>query len=240
MAEPLTRRKKKTQELYIRRDDVEADIDRAMAEPPDIRIARANIVSENSENYLHSETIIYLIRRGIQIGQLLGVILSRCRGNLQKNIANSVPQAAELRDDILGEFSEELAEYLFHKSEKLDYYEVNFKDAFACLRITALNKHLGRSNKLEEAAEEDESEGNIEGTPAHTQAFETQQFVAWKMDAVRLLKNMPQAEQDVVILCNVQGFTQEEAARQLAVTVETVRNRLKRAMIKLSSIKEDA
>ena len=51
---------------------------------------------------------------------------------------------------------------------------------------------------------------------------------------------LPLDERQAIVLCRVWNLTQEDAAKQLGVSVKTIYNRLRRADQKLVSIKENA
>ena len=114
MAPPLT---KTTAQgvVYTRPPDVEAQIDEAAVLSPVELKRRLDVTKPERDGFLRPETLLHLLRRGIATGSMatfnviLPILLKRCERTLEAKIFNSLPSAAELREDILGAFAELLA-----------------------------------------------------------------------------------------------------------------------------------
>jgi hypothetical protein len=106
MAPPLIK-KDADGNAYVRPTAIEAQIDEVVnLNPPQLK-ARLDVKNPKQEGFLSSETLVHLLRRGIAAGSMetfnavLPVLLTRCERTLEGKIFDSLPAAAELRDDIL-------------------------------------------------------------------------------------------------------------------------------------------
>jgi hypothetical protein len=183
---------------------------------------------------------------------LLPPLLARCEAILKKKILESdMPNAAEIRGEILAEFSVLFAEDgLGNNPDELDFFECRFNRAFRCFRIDFMRGETVRTEHLVELPSENEapdSFGDEERLPRISDAFQkaaTQLpdvFLQRLLGAIRLL---PPDERKAVILCCVFGYKEESddpaettAASLCGVTGRTIRNRLHRAAAKLSKFK---
>lgn len=252
MARPLTRVKKKTGKIYARPADVEAQIDRVLAAGFPEALRRARISDRASPDYFFSECLVHLVREAKRAGQdreseaLLLVLLERCRANLRGTIRqDGVPNAQQLRDEILQHLAMMFAEDAVEGGTWLDYYECRFNDAFAALRIDFYNREVGQVNRsvpeISEAGEEiaDDSNGE-DGAGADSWMPSRLDDHVYARQVADFLKTVPLDEYQTVVLCRLMNLTQEDAARRLGVSVKTIYNRLTRADLKLARIKEDA
>ena len=97
----------------VRPDAVEAQIDAALMLTPQPLRARLPITDPRDADHLRSETLVHLVRHGRRTGDqglislVLPVLLARCEANLIVKVPDGqLPEAATVREDILGEFSE--------------------------------------------------------------------------------------------------------------------------------------
>jgi len=252
MASPLTKVNSKTHKVYQRRPGIETEIDRAVAQSDEYLAARAQEHDTKSPDYLHSETLVHLHRRAVRMGMpgdvFMIALVSRCEANLKGTIDNRTPQVEELREEILSEFTVALAEDAVQGGDDMDYFECMFNSAFSTLRIDMYNHHVGLLNKTATAPAdvEDTVEGDIfapgsKGMPAKgTWTPPNMEDLVYLREVLAFIKTMPREEQEVLVLCRLQGWTQKRAAEHLGVDVRTIFNRLERADVKLASVKEDA
>ncbi len=96
----------------VRPDSVEAQIDAALTLAPQALRARLAITDRQNADHLRSETLVHLVRHGRRAGDqglislVLPVLLTRCEANLIVKVPDGqLPEAATVREDILGEFS---------------------------------------------------------------------------------------------------------------------------------------
>ena len=250
MARPLTRVSKKTGELYIRSVDVEAQIDRALTTGFPEALRRATINDRTSQEYLYSESLVHLVREAKRTGwdreseALLLLLLERCEANLRGTIRqDGVPNAQQLRDEILQHLAMMFAEDAVEGGTWLDYYECRFNDAFASLRIDFYNREVGQVNRsVPETAESGEelAGDSDDGAASDFWGASRLEDHVYARQVADFLKTLPPDEYQAVVLCRLMNLTQEDAAGRLGVSVKTIYNRLTRADLKLARIKEDA
>ena len=110
MARPLTKKDQKG-DLYVRPSSVEAKIDGAIGQDWEPLSKRAQITDPNAADFLPRECLVSLIRDAIRSNDqrlatvLMRPLLLRCAANLLKTVPDSaIPNAAEVREDILDSF----------------------------------------------------------------------------------------------------------------------------------------
>ncbi len=251
MARPLTRVNKKTGKIYLRPADVEAHIDYVTALGLPEVLRRAKIKDRTSPDYLSSECLVHLVREAQRAGRekeseaLLLLLLERCGANLRGTIRDDgVPNARQLRDEILQHLAMMFAEDVVEGGTWLDYYECRFNSAFRALRIDFYNREVRQVNRsvAETSASGDEMADDSDGEDGAVSDF----WVSSRLDdrvyarqVADFLRTLPPDEYQAVVLCRLMNLTQEDAARRVGVSVKTIYNRLTRADLKLARIKED-
>src|SRR4051794_21639190 len=112
MARPLTKTEPHGA-FYVRPAAVEAQIDEAIQLGLADLKARLLITNKHDPGYLRHECLVHLARHSRRagdqalIGAVLPVLLGRCEANLLVRVPDGqLPDAASLREEILGEFSE--------------------------------------------------------------------------------------------------------------------------------------
>lgn len=257
MVVPLAKKYEATGCPYLRRPEVEQEIEALLKEPPAVWKQRAAIGSPKLSGYLSSECLTYLFREAERRqetavrDQILSCLLERCSRILENKISDGLRHAEDLRHEILTDFVE-LCLTEHPPGGNLDYYEVNFNAAFKRLRAgkirTALVKN-GREAPLSEI------EGFNEETPcddiyaALTKAayIASEQEIALMRKRVwEAINQLPPEERDAVAL-KMAGY-QIESKDPRVPTISskckcdprTVRNRLDRAHAKLAeALKEE-
>lgn len=88
---------------------------------------------------------------------MLPVLLARCEANLIVKVPDDqLPEAATVREDILGEFSELFASDGTGKDpDELDFYECKFNRAFRFFRIDVVRRETGRIKHVAQMPEPD-------------------------------------------------------------------------------------
>ena len=252
MARPLTRKKKKTGELYIRPRDVEAEIDSTLALVVAEALRRSKIRDHASPHLLRSECLVHLVREMKRMGRdreseaFLLALLGRCEANLRATIRqDGIPNPEQLRDDILQHLAMMFAQDAVKGCERLDYFECRFNSAFAALRKDFYNREAGLVNRnapdTPGTGEEIVEDGDVQET-SDLGFWSTSRLEArvYAKQVMAFLNTLPPDEHKVVVLCRIMKLTQGKAAKRLRVSVKTIYNRLTRADIKLARFKEEA
>lgn len=258
MARALTKRKLDGT-LYVRPATIEQQIDEVSSLSLLELRQRLMVVDKKAGGYLHNETLVHLIRLSILenrpevSGVILQVLLVRCEKNLRFTVSDDLRDAAMVREDILGEFSERLALDSTTEPGVLDYYEVHFNSAFAALRINVVRKALTRLKYESEPESADLPDDDLFGQPDslvkklidNLSEPPTQEWQLLGSSIVEEINKLPREERKAVILVHYYGYpqssddpTQITAATLCNCTPRTIYNRLQRAEKKLSAFKE--
>lgn len=256
MTRPLTK-KDKDGSPYTRPPVIEKAISAAMTKDTRVLQARAHATPESPE-HLPTECLVHLIRHAKRTGHeermnaLLPLLLARCEAILCKRIPDiSRPNAAEVREEILGEFSVLFAEDdLGENPDELDFYECRFNRAFLAFRIDFLRSETARTGPLvslpveEQIGVASEDEERVPPLPEALRNGPMQLHSACHSELLNAVDALPADERKAVILCCVLGLKEESnnpsertAASLCGVTPRTIRNRLDRAAQKLSKFK---
>lgn len=255
MTRPLTK-KDNDGNLYIRPEAIEA-IDTALKQDLAVLQLRAEVMDKESPNYLRTECLVHIIRRAKRVGDertmsaLLPWLLARCEGVLLKRIPDSRPNGAEIREDILGEFSVLFAEDgSGEHPDELDFYECRFNLAFRTFRTGLLRSETAHAGPLkpfpaeEEAGFFAEDEERVTALPEALRNQPRQLESACYSELLNAVNALPSDERKAVVLCCVLGLKEESndpaepaASKLCGVTPRTIRNRLERAARKLSQFK---
>lgn len=179
--------------------------------------------------------------------------LNRCETNLLVKVPDGqLPEAASLREEILGAFSELFAiDGTDDASDELDFYECKFNRAFRFFRIDIVRRETARLKPMAQMPEP-----NQDGEPdAYEDVFArvsetflapaTQENEVFRTELLDAIQRLPPDERDAVILVHVVGYKEESddpdeetAATRCNCTGRTIRNRLTRAAAKLVRFKE--
>lgn len=147
MIKPLTKISK-TGEVYSRPRRVEENIESAVGLGIEAIKARLKEDNPDSENFLKSESLVYLFREAlsrcddVMTNVIATELLTRCERILRSKLSKS---SEHFREDILSDFAVILAN---DSSNKLDYYEVRFNLAFRTHRLGMVRKEVERCEKI--------------------------------------------------------------------------------------------
>lgn len=246
--------------LLARPTAIDAQIDDALRlDCPALR-ARLAVADRTDPGHLRSETLVHLVREARRrndqalISLVLPVLLGRCETNLLVKVPDGpLPEAASLREDILGAFSELFAsDGAGEHPDELDFYECKFNRAFRFYRIDMVRREMARLQRVAQMPEPDEDgEPDVyeEVFARVSSAFRlpaTQDGHVFRSELHDAILNLPPEERDAVILVHVIGYQEESddpdeetAATRCNCTGRTIRNRLTRAGAKLSRFQED-
>ena len=256
MVRPLTKRTKDGTR-YVRPLAVEAEIEGVLREDPTALRRRLLVRDKASPQYLQSECLIYLFRDALRAEDekcynvILPILLDRCEKTLNWKILSSLPNADQLREDVLSEFSVLLAgDRTGKQPDELDFYECRFNSAFEALRVDVLNRELKRLKHIVELPSDHDEPELYAAEDVFARVSETWQTPAtqesghWELyEAIRAL---PSDERRAVVLCHVYGYKVESkdpdqvtAAKLCNCTGRTIRNRLSHAAKKLAQFRRE-
>jgi hypothetical protein len=258
MARTLTKQKDGVR--YARPAVVEANIDDAVGADFATLRRRLLITDRSASGYLRSECLVHLIRHAHRNGDdrsrdaILPVLLGRCEAILGTKVLDRLPNATQLREDVLSEFCELLlADGAGDQPDELDFYECKFNLAFRTLRLDVIERELRAVNRnadLPDYGEADKPDAYEDVFARVSEAFQTpatQQSTLFLEDLWEAINALPPDQLKAVILVHVLGYDEESdnpkkvtAATLCNCTGRTIRNRLSRAAEKLARFKEDA
>jgi DNA-directed RNA polymerase specialized sigma24 family protein len=164
-----------------------------------------------------------------------------------------MPNASEIREEILGEFSLLFAEDGSGSNpDELDFFECRFSLAFRSFWIDFMRRETARAEQLVELPSENEtpdSSSDDERLSRVSDAFQkaaTQLPDIFLEELLNAIRSLPSDERKAVVLCCVFGYKEESdnpaettAATLCGVSGRTIRNRLSTAAKKLSKFKEE-
>jgi hypothetical protein len=251
MAPPLSK-KKRTGELYVRPPSVERNIDGALAEDASSIRRRLDVSDRSSPEYLSSECLVHLARHFSRLGEtdtrdaVVWKLFERCEAILERKIDSQIPNAEDLREEVLQQFALVLAnDGTGECPEELDYYECRFNHAFRSLRVDMLRsakRQLKRCRPL--PRESPDSDGKLPKKLEEAIGCPTTQSDGLARD--ELLNRLPDDVRQAVVLCHEMGYEVESidpdkvtAATLCGVTGRTIRSRLERAKELLAGFNEE-
>ena len=259
MIPPLTK-KDKDGNLYTRPTGILTAIDAAIQQDIATLRRRAAISKVDSPDFVPMECLVHLIREARRrqdeqtMSTLLPLLLARCEAVLiRKSPDSSRPNAIEIREEILSEFSLLFAEDGSGENpNELDFYECRFNLAFCTFRINFMRRESTRTDPLEELPSEEgapDSSSDDEGLHRISAALQTPAMQLPDLSLKELLtaiRALPPDERKAIVLCCMFGYKEESddpaettAATLCNVTGRTIRNRLTKAAAKLSKFKEE-
>jgi hypothetical protein len=256
MANPLT---KKTQNglLYARPANIEAAIDEASLLDLDALTDRAQIANRQSSLFLPLECLVHFIRDARRTGNekamnaLMPRLLGRCSAILRAKIPGDyLPNAEDVREEILGEFAVLFAEDgCPGDANVLDFFECRFNSAFLTFRTPFIDRERARTDPLVAVPAQDEHTGDFTDDEFLSEVLGAFQQPATQFDhALRqsLLKAIDTLAPDqckAVMLYYFFGYPLESedpsietVASRCGVTPRTIRNRLSRAVATLTKM----
>lgn len=145
----------------LRPKGIESQISVALRLPPASLKARLSVTDRDNPEFLQSETLVHLVRHGrrtnnqTMISLVMPVLLNRCETNLLVKVPDGqLPEAASLREEILGAFSELFAiDGTDDASDELDFYECKFNRAFRFFRIDIVRRETARLKPMAQMPE---------------------------------------------------------------------------------------
>lgn len=259
MARPLNKHTP-TGKRYCRPRKIERILDAALKTDLIALEHQLKVTDSSDSHYLPSECLVHLMRDArrrddqIAMSTILPFLLSRGEAILQTKIPDgNLPDAANLRDEILQSFAERFAiDDSAQDQNELDYYECRFNDAFRKFRISAMRRERTERKsfaQLPPISNDKESDSDGAEFSRVSKAFArpaTQVDSAYLSELNSAIDALPTDEREAVMLCGRLGYAVESndptkvtAATLCGVTGKTIQNRLRRAAAKLSRFKEE-
>ncbi|WP_099610066.1 RNA polymerase sigma factor [Vibrio fujianensis] len=236
--------------VYRRRSEIEQLID----ELEKLSIAEQVERCLDEEELIPMEVLLYFLRvkelplTPILFKSLFEMFVRRLEGALRRSIVDwsyqKPEQAEDIRQEILGRFVELIAKDRNDDGVKLDYFEVNFNDAFHKFRIDVL-RQIGPARKEDPLSNavpiERESDSEVR-TDVEISALELSELSksilndpSFRICFQNAISELPEDERRVIGLY-LQGLPVESKDADkstissiLGCSDRTVRNRLKRA-----------
>ncbi len=255
MADPLT---KKTQNgcLYTRPAHIEAVIDEASVLELDDLADRAQITNRQSPRFLPLECLVYLVRKARlmenekAMNALMPRLLKRCSSILRAKIPTDyLPNAEDVREEILGEFAVLFAEDGCQGStNELDFFECRFNSAFLTFRTPFIDRERARTEPLVAIPGPDERGGSTDDEFLSEVLGAFQQPAgqfdhALRQSLLKAIETLPPDQCKAVMLHYFFGYALESedpsvetVASRCGVTPRTIRNRLSLAVATLTKL----
>ena len=253
MIRPLTKRDK-TGNLYVRPHQVETQINTILTQNLSTLRNWLAVADHQAPDYLRSESLVHLIRDARRnsndaiFNTVLPVLLVRCEAILLAKIPdNKLPNAADIREEVLGQFSELFAiDGTKEDQGDLDYFECCFNHAFRTFRIDLVRRELTYQQHFVPLDQADEVQSDslhprFSNIQEALQIPATQESTVLKKELLNALNSLPPNEREAVVLHYLMDYDVESidpkkrtVATICGVTGRTIRNRLSRAVAKLS------
>lgn len=256
MAEPL-RKRKDSGELYRRRDEVEALIDRLEELPRDELIERMRIATPTHQDFLPPECLLHFVRKSKhdnssrQFELMYKALIARVER--AATVAGAVhyvdgkraitARAAKIIEAVIFAFEVKLTQDRNGYYDGLDYFEINFASAVKLLRSTARTKIDTEEDREQPLSYNDDEaiSPEVEAAAGSFDPFNLEKIddPTYRSALGAAIKELPANEREVVVLM-LRGY-QIDSNEPSTTTIrsilgcaeKTVRNRRDRALDKL-------
>ena len=261
MATPLNK-KRDEGGFYTRRPEIEACIDEALKQDPGTVLRRANIRNVRDPDYMPMECLLHLMREArlrkdkVTEGKLYVPFMSRCEARLKRAIPDgSRTDAGGLRDEVMFKFNALFARVGSNEdSTALDYYEVNFNQAFQFLWWKQIRKDNARKRIFVDIGQEKDDEGRpldeenaLAKLSAAARSPERQENLVYLTQVGKFLATLSPEDRETVRLVLIEGYTIESddpdevtAARILGVGRRAINKRLAKVAAKLKTFQQES
>jgi hypothetical protein len=261
MARPLNK-KRKEGGFYTRRTEVEAVIDEALSQSAETVLRRAAIRNIRDLDYMPMECLLHLMREArlgkdkAMEGKLYVLFMSRCEARLKRAIPDgSRTDAADLRDEVMFKFNVMFARVGTNEDATiLDYFEVNFNQAFQFLWWKQVRKDNARKKIFVDIGQEKDEDGrplDEENTLAKlSEAARNpaqQENYVYLCEIGKFLATLSSADRETVRLVLVEGHQIESddpeevtAAKILGVGRRAINKRLTKVAAALKTFKQES
>ncbi|MEH6953043.1 hypothetical protein V4R08_17635 (plasmid) [Nitrobacter sp. NHB1] len=248
--------------FYTRRPEIEASIDEALAQSPERVLRRAAIRNVRDTNYMPMECLLHLMREArlkkdkSSESKLYLLFMSRCEARLKRAIPDgSRTDAADLRDEVMFKFNVMFARVGTNEdATALDYYEVNFNQAFRFLWWKQVRKDNARKKIFVDIGQEKDEDGrqlDMENTLAKlSEAARNpaqQDNYVYLGQVGKFLATLSPADQETVRLVLVEGYKiksddpdEVTAAKILGVGRRAINKRLAKVAAALRKFQQES
>ncbi len=257
MARPLTK-KKKNGGRYTRHQEIENEIDSVLALSLDEQRKHLLISMPKQKGYLRSETLVHMARIAVRHNDqsfreaVVKVLFIRCEANLKSTVANRLPNADDIRLEVLSQFGGLIAKDGTGKNpNQLDAFECRFNLVFKALRIDVVRRELKLTNRIaslpnaQSTDEADDVEDAFERLVSRKRSPDTTAEYSPSPEELLIVKDilaaieaLPPDEQMALKLVRILGYTELAAAEKLGVSDRTIRNYITSATARLKGMKE--
>lgn len=240
---------------YVRRGEVEEELEALYATSIEELAERSKISDADDPMYVSSEAVLHFVRQskenddGPAYETLFGELRQRLLRALpvdEKRLPNSKfavdPYQQEVRDQVMHKFMKLLCIDRNESSERLHYFEVMFNGAVARLRQTAKRDASERRKR-----EKSEALPDVSGQPSDANGFDEHlrelnepaenDGSVYRFEVLSAINTLPDDERRVVELL-IQGYLLNEVANIVKCTEKTARSRRDRARKKLADVLE--
>ena len=261
MARPLNKRMDDGG-FYTRRPEIEACIDEALTQSPERILQRAGIRNVRDTDYMPMECLLHLMREArlnkdkSAESKLYVHFMSRCEARLKRAIPDgSRTDAGSLRDEVMFKFNLLFARVGSNEdSTALDYYEVNFNQAFQFLWWKQVRNDNARKKIFVDIGQEKDEEGRpldqenmLAKLSEAARSPARQDDYVYLMQVGKFLTTLSPEERETVRLVLIEGYTIESddpdevtAARILGVGRRAINKRLAKVAAKLKTLQRES
>jgi hypothetical protein len=248
--------------LYTRRFEIEACIDEALTQTLELVLRRAAIRNVRDPGYMPMECLLHLMREArlnknkLTESKLYVPFMSRCEARLKRAIPDgSRMDAADLREEVMFRFNVLFARVGTNEdSTALDYYEVNFNQAFQFLWWKQVRKDNARKKMFVDISQEKDDEGKpLDQENALAKLSEVARSPARQENYVYLrqvgkfLSTLSPEDRETVRLVLIEGYIiesddpeEETAAKILGVGRRAINKRLAKVAAKLKTFQQES
>jgi hypothetical protein len=248
--------------FYARRPEIEVCIDEALTQNPETLLRRAAIRNVRDPEYMPIECLLHLLREArlakekSMEGKLYALFISRCEARLKRAIPDcSRTNAAGLREEVMFRFNALFARVGTNEdSTALDYYEVNFNQAFEVLRWKEVRKDNARKKVFVDIGQEEDEDGrpldpenSLAKLSEAARSPAQQDNYLYLTQVGKFLATLSPEDRETVRLVLIEGYTiesddpdEETAARILGVGRRAINKRLAKVAAKLKKFQEES
>ena len=157
-------------ELYLRRPEVESELEALISLPETEMLGRCNAARKHQAGHVSTEAVLHLLRARHRDGDSPAVL--QLFSVLTERVLRALPKAdnpdgltvshtkEQIRERAYDRFIDLLLQDREGYDDRLDYFEINFNGALASLRLTA-QKKVWREENRSTTLDSKEDEGEI-------------------------------------------------------------------------------
>lgn len=252
---PPLRKRNAENQLYFRRDEIQAELE-ALYQLPIAEVAEAaQIPDADTPSYVSSECVLHFVRQSKGNGdsppyeEMFKVLRQRIvkalpvfEKQLPDDKVGEDPYQREVRDRVVDKVMEMLCIDREGYEERLDYYEVMFNSAVAARRVTAKRDTSERAKRenseplVLDAGVADNQDG-FDGVLQGLNEPSNEGNSVYRFEVLSAINDLPDDERRVIELL-IYGYLLKEVAEIVGCTEKTARTRRNRAQVRLAEVLE--